>query len=101
MQEELTEKELIECLEIPNVPVIQHTMLKLIKNNIKSDYIRDKLIQYEKFMDIQFKILGFCKIGHLAIYTLKELGYTREFQMAYDKLEKEDKEIINILEKSF
>lgn len=35
MKDELTNEELIECLNVPNVSVIQHTILKLIEKNSK------------------------------------------------------------------
>ena len=52
-------------------------------------------------MDIRFKILGLCTIGHLAIYALKRLEYIEDFQKIYDELPDEDKEQVVILEKAF
>ncbi len=97
MRNELTEKELIECLDISNVMVIQQTLLKIVSKNIKSEYIRDKLVYYTSFMDRQFTVLSWCKIGHLAIYALKKLGYADEFQKTYNELSDQDKEYVNIL----
>ncbi len=51
-------------------------------------------------MDKKFKILGLCRIGHLVIYALKKLGYLEEFKELYVKLSDEDKEQIEILEKT-
>lgn len=101
MQDELTNKELVECLNIPNVPVLQHTILKLIEKKIQNSNVRVKLLEYSKYMDIRFKILGLCKIGHLAIYALKRLEYIEDFQKIYEELPDEDKEQIAILEKVF
>ena len=52
-------------------------------------------------MDFRFKLLGLCKIGHLAIYALKRLEYIEDFQKIYEELSDEDKEQIMILEKAF
>lgn len=49
----------------------------------------------------RFKILGLCKIGHLAIYALKRLEYIEDFQRIYEELSDEDKEQVLILEKAF
>ncbi len=56
MQDELTNGELIECLNIPNVPVLQQTILKLIEKRVQSINVRNKLLEYSKYMDIRFKI---------------------------------------------
>lgn len=101
MQDELTNEELIECLNIPNVPVLQQTILKLIEKRIQNSNVRIKLLEYSKYMDIKFKILGLCKLGHLAIYALKRLDYIEDFQKLYEELPDEDKEQIAILEKAF
>lgn len=101
MQDELTNEELIECLNIPNVPVIQQTILKLIERKIQNQNVCIKLLEYSNYMDIRFKILGLCRIGHLAVYALKKLEYTEEFQKIYEKLSDEDKEQVAILEKAF
>lgn len=101
MQDELTNEELIECLNIPNVPVIQQTILKLIERKIQNQNVCIKLLEYSNYMDIRFKILGICRIGHLAVYALKKLEYTEEFQKIYEKLSDEDKEQVAILEKTF
>lgn len=101
MQDELTNEELIECLNIPNVPVLQQTILKLIEKRIQNSNVRIKLLEYSKYMDIKFKILGLCNLGHLAIYALKRLDYIEDFQKLYEELPDEDKEQIAILEKAF
>jgi len=101
MQDELTNEELIECLNIPNVPVLQQTILKLIEKRIQNSNVRIKLLEYSKYMDNRFKILGLCKLGHLAIYALKRLDYIEDFQKLYEELPDEDKEQITILEEAF
>ena len=58
MRDELTNEELIECLSIPNVPVLQQAILKLIEKKIQNSNVRIKLLKYSKYMDIRFKILG-------------------------------------------
>lgn len=101
MQDELTTEELIDCLNIPNVLVIQHTIIKILEEEICDPTVRTKLLEYSTYMDKKFKVLGLCKIGHLSIYALKTLKYTEEFQRLYEKLSNEDKEQIMILEKAF
>ncbi|MCM1057130.1 MAG: hypothetical protein NC517_05925 [Firmicutes bacterium] len=101
MQNELTNEELVECLNIPNVPVLQQTMLKLIERNVQNADVHIKLLEYSNYMDNRFKILGLCKIGHLAVYALKRLGYIEDFSKIYEELPDEDKEQIAILEQAF
>ncbi len=103
MNDELTNEELIDCLSIPNVPVIQQTILKIIERKICNPHVLSKLLEYSKCMDIGFKILGLCKIGHLAIYALKRLEYAEEFQTLYERLSDEDKvfKISNIDDEDF
>lgn len=100
MQNELTKEELIECLSIPNVPVIQQTILKIIEKEIYDSKVYDKLIEYSKCMDIRFKMIGLCRIGHLAIYALKTLNYQEDYLKIYEKLSEEDKEQVLFLEKA-
>ena len=75
MQDDLSEDELMKCLDIPNVPVIQQTILKILKKRINNDKIHTKLLEYSRYMEDRFKILGLCKLGHLSIYALKQLGW--------------------------
>ncbi len=49
-------------------------------------------------MNDNFKILGFCKLGHFAIYALKQLGYNDDFQSIFDNLKDDDKEMVTMLE---
>lgn len=100
MQDELTNEELIECLDIPNVLVLQHTILKLMEKGVRNPNICRKLLEYSKFMDIRFKILGLCRIGHLAVFAMKRLGYIEDFQGLYEALSSEDQEQVMILEKA-
>ena len=101
IQNELSEQELVECLSIPNVPVIQQTILKLIEKKVHDPKVHVKLLEYSNYMDIRFKVLGLCRIGHLAIYALKELDYTEDFQEIYKNLPSDDKEQVLVLEKAF
>lgn len=100
LQDNLPEDKLIECLEIPNIPVIQQTILKIIKKNINNDKVHIKLLEYSKYMEDRFKILGLCKLGHLSIYALKQLGYYNDFKVRYQSLSKFDKELVDMLEKA-
>lgn len=100
MNDELSNEELIENLETPNVIVLQQVMLKLVQHDIKSEFICQKLVEYSNFMDTKFKILGLCKIGHLAIYSLKKLGYMKEYQDIYEGLKEQDKELVDMIEKA-
>jgi len=101
MNDELSNEELIENLETPNVIVLQQVLLKLVQHDIKSEFVRQKLVQYSNFMDTRFKILGLCKIGHLAIYSLKKLGYMSEYRDIYEGLEEQDKKLVDMIEKAF
>lgn len=100
INDELSERELMDCLDIPNAPVIQHTILKVVQHNIRNEKVRQKLIEFSEFMDMRFKILGLCKIGHLAIYALKKLEYFKEYQELYTKLETEDKDLVDMLDQA-
>ena len=45
MRDELTNEELIECLSIPNVPVVQQAILKLIEKNSKIQMCALKVVE--------------------------------------------------------
>lgn len=91
-------KELLKCLDIPNVTVVKQTIFRIIEKNIKNRKIHSKLLEYTGFMNDNFKILGFCKLGHFAIYALKQLGYNDDFQSIFDNLKDDDKEMVTMLE---
>ena len=101
MQDELTDDELLECLEVPNVLVLQDTILKLIERRICNPKVQEKLQEYSEYMDSRFKLIALCRLGHWAIYALEQLGYEKEFLEAYRKLSEEDKKQIVALEGSF
>lgn len=98
MVEDLSEEELLKCLDIPNVTVVKQTIFRIIEKNIKNRKIHSKLLEYTEFMNDNFKILGFCKLGHFAIYALKQLGYNDDFQSIFDNLKDDDKEMVTMLE---
>jgi hypothetical protein len=98
MVEDLSEEELLKCLDIPNVTVVKQTIFRIIEKNIKNRKIHSKLLEYTGFMNDNFKILGFCKLGHFAIYALKQLGYNDDFQSIFDNLKDDDKEMVTMLE---
>lgn len=81
--------------------MFQHTILKLIEKGVQNSNVRTKLLEYSKYMDFKFKMIGLSKIGHLAIYALKRLEYIEDFQKIYEELSSEDKEQVAILEKAF
>lgn len=98
IQEDLSDEDLIKYLDTPNIPVIQQTILKIIKKDIKDEDIRSKLFEYSGYMEDKFKILGACKLGHLAIYALKKLNYLEDFQAQYKKISDYDKELVAMIE---
>lgn len=100
IQENFSKEELIEYLSTPNIPVIQQTILKIVKQHMEDELIRIKLLEYSEYMADRFKILGPCKLGHLSIYALKQLGYDNDFQIKYKKLAEYDKELLGMLEKA-
>ena len=63
----------------------------MTEKQINDEKVHKKLLEYSECMDAEFKILGLCKIGHLAIYALEKLNFTEDFQTMYDKLSEEDK----------
>lgn len=101
IHDELTNEELVESLNTPNIPVIQQTILKLMEKNINDEKVHKKLLEYSECMDTKFKVLGLCKIGHLAIYALEKLNFTEDFQTIYEKLSEDDKEQVIYLRKAF
>ena len=98
LQDGLPEDKLIECFDIPNIPVIQQAILKIIKKDINNDKVHIKLLECNKYMENRFKILGPCRLGHLSIYALKKLGYHDDFKVRYQGLSKYDKELVDMLE---
>lgn len=101
LSNELSNEEIIKCLDIHNVPVIQHSILKIVERRIKQEYVREKLLEYSDYMELQYKVLGLCRIGHLAIYALKQLEYNDEYILKYSMLSRDDQEQVDMLEKAF
>ncbi len=101
MQDELTDEELLECLEIPNVLVHEKTILKLMERRICDPKVREKLLEYSEYMDTKFKLIAMYRLGHLAICALEQLGYEKEFLEVYRKLSEEDKKQVITLEEMF
>lgn len=101
MQDELTDGELLECLEIPNVLILQDTILKLVERRICDPKVREKLLEYSECMDFQFKLIAMYRLGHLAICALEQLEYEKEFLEVYRKLSEEDKRQVVGLEEMF
>ena len=56
LQDGLPEDKLIECFDIPNIPVIQQAILKIIKKDINNDKVHIKLLECNKYMENRFKI---------------------------------------------
>ncbi|MEH2959225.1 hypothetical protein [Candidatus Merdisoma sp. JLR.KK006] len=98
--EDVSVEELENYLSIPNITVIKQTILKIIEKNIKNSKVYSKLLEYTEFMDDSFKILGPCKLGHFAIYALKQLGYNDDFQIIFNNLKDDDKKTVMLLENS-
>lgn len=71
---ECSEEELLECLESFNPIILYETMSYIVRNHIMEKKIVNKLIYLSKFMSDEYKMLGYYKIGHVAMGTLLKLG---------------------------
>ena len=100
LSNKLSDEELIQCLDIRNVSVIQHSILQIVDREIKQESVKERLLEYCDYLDPQFKILGLCRIGHLAVYALKKLEYFDEYVVKYSSLSNDDKEQVDMLEKA-
>jgi len=87
-----TEDDLIEYLD-SNAPILLYKVAKLIVlNSIKTDKIIKKLYDISNKLEMEYSILGYYKIGHLAMSTLIKLGISSDdifAKIVLDEFEKE------------
>ena len=86
-----TEDELLECLVSTNPIVLYEAITCIVKNNIVDRIIADKLFQLSELLSDEYKMLGYYKIGHVAMGALLKLGFEEKkvFKSDLDEFEKE------------
>lgn len=89
--QEYTNNELVAWLDTDNPTLFYLLITTIVSNNIKDAIITDKLFSLSKKLNNENKVLGYYKIGHLAMSTLLKLGIDRDvvFCTDLDPFEKE------------
>ena len=71
---EYTNNELVEWLDNNNPTIFYLLVTTIVSNDIKDTTIINKLLNLSKKLDNENKVLGYYKIGHLAMSALLKLG---------------------------
>lgn len=88
---EFSGEELLKCLDSPNPIVLYETITCIVKNHITDKIIIEKLFQLSELLNDQYKMLGYYKLGHVAMGALLKLGFDEKviFKDDLDSFEKE------------
>lgn len=88
---ELTGDELLKLLDSSNPIILYETISCIVNNHVTDKVIIDKLIQLSKLLDDKYKMLGYYKLGHVAMGALLKLGFDERivFKSDLDNFEKE------------
>lgn len=88
---ELTKNELLTCLDSSNPIVLYEAITCIVNNQITDEMITNKLIQLTELLSDKYKMLGYYKLGHVAMGALLKLGFDEEtvFKNDLDNFEKE------------
>lgn len=90
---EYTENDLLSCLDSQNPIVIFAAMSCIVKNNIVNNSILSKLKNISINLDPQCKMVGYYKVGHVAMSVLLKLG-VNEKNVFYDGLDDFDRKMV-------
>jgi len=71
---EFTNRELVEWLDSNNPTILYSLITMIVNKGINDTAITDKLLSMSNKLDNENKVLGYYKIGHLAMSALLKLG---------------------------
>ena len=88
---EFSVDELLKCLDSPNPIVLYETVTCIVNNHITDKIIIEKLLQLSEFLNDKDRMLGYYKLGHVAMGALLKLGFDEKvvFKDNLDNFEKE------------
>ena len=88
---DFSKDELLQCLDSSNPIILYETITCIVNNHITDKIIIDKLFQLSQLLNDKYKMLGYYKIGHVAMGVLLKLGFDEKavFRDNLDKFEKE------------
>lgn len=88
---EFSREELLKCLDSSNPIVLYEAISCIVKNNITDKTITDKLFQLSELLNEKYKMLGYYKLGYVAMGALLKLGFDEKvvFKDNLDSFEKE------------
>lgn len=93
--------ELESYLNINQLYVLSNSMKEIVRNQVKSDTVINRLIELGDYRDKKHNLMGVYTIGHLSIATLLKLGIERDVLECYKKLDEFDKGLVNALYESY
>ncbi|MGN6713230.1 hypothetical protein [Anaerocolumna jejuensis] len=90
-RQEYTNNEIAKWLDNDNPSIFFLLIKTIVSNNIKDTTITDKLFSLSKRLKNENRVLGYYKIGHLAMSALLKLGMDSDvvFGTDLDQFEKE------------
>lgn len=88
---EFSKDELLKYLDSSNPIVLYNTINCIVNNHITDKIIIEKLFQLTELLNDQYKMLGYYKLGHVAMGALLKLGFDEKvvFKDDLDSFEKE------------
>lgn len=88
---EYTEEEMLKYLDSLNPIILYESILCIVRNHIADKIIIDKLIQLSELLGDEYKMLGYYKVGHVAMAALLKLGISHNivFDNNLDDFDKE------------
>lgn len=81
---DFTEEDLLNYLDSLNPIVLYHCISCIVRNDVKSDKIKRKLFELTGFLSDKYSMIGYYKLGHVAMGALLKLGYSEEDVFNYD-----------------
>lgn len=88
---DICKNELLNYLDCSNTIILYHVITYIVNHAITDKIIIDKLFQLSQLLNEKYTMLGYYKIGHVAMAALLKLGFDEKivFQNNLDDLEKE------------
>lgn len=88
---EIRGDELLKCLDNANPIVLYEAITCIVINHITDKIITDKLFQLSDLLSDKYKMLGYYKLGHVAMGALLKLGFDEKivFKDGLNSFEKE------------
>ncbi len=95
---DMTEHELIECLEIKQLYVLSNAIIKILTLRITADNVIDKLENISQYIGTRYTFAENISIGHFAIaalYLIDTDNAIKKFKAIFEQADSEKQACIN------